>query len=201
MPIVYGPQNALISLIWESGNFASGSGATVFGLELDPLTESTIAAVAAAIPSIWSTHLRPTTDSDYTLASVRYETDTLSGEVVASLAGGGSVTGPPSNTALLCSYFSIFKGRRNRGRNYWPGLLGETQVDERGTIVPARVTSAQNDIDAFFAAIIARPEVVNQCISQSATPGAVTPPIIPWPRVATRVVQPVIGTQRRRVRP
>lgn len=201
MAIAYGPNNVLTSMIWESGSFASGNGATVLGWELTSPTQENALFVAQAVVTAFDTFLQPVMDTDLTLVEVRYESDAFSGAVSANLAGAASITGPPSNVTLLQSYYSIFKGRRNRGRSYWPGMISEGVVDERGTLTPAIVATLTTALNSFFTQITDLAPVVSQSISQSITPGQVTPPIIPWPQVATRVVQPVIATQRRRVRP
>jgi hypothetical protein len=201
MPIVYGPNNVLISMIWESANFASGNGATVIGLELGLASPENARLAAEQVVEAFDTVMQPAFDVDYTLATVHYETDTLSGDVSAGLAGGGSITGPSSNCTLLTSYYSQFKGRRNRGRNYWPGLLTEGAIDERGVVLTGTLATLTTMFDNFWDVVVDGTLVTNQCIAQSVVPGSVTPPIVPWPRVANRVIQPIIGTQRRRVRP
>lgn len=201
MPIVYGPNNVLISMIWESANFASGNGATVFGLEIGLASPENVRLAAEQVVTAFDTVMQPAFDQDFTLATVHYESDTLSGDVSAGLAGGGGITGVPSNCTLLTSYYSQFKGRRNRGRNYWPGLLNEGAVDEGGTILVGTIATLTTMMNNFWDAVVDGTLVTNQCIAQSVVPGSVTPPIVPWPRVANRVIQPKIGTQRRRVRP
>jgi hypothetical protein len=200
MSIVYGLNNVLISMLWESDNFTTGQGATVFGLELTSAVFENAQAAAEQVVDAFDTVMQPAFDQDYTLTEVRWEGYSQSGAVPAGLAGGGGITGPPSNCALLTSYYSAFKGRRHRGRNYWPALLTEGAVDEGGVVLPGTVTTLTTMFDNFWNVVVDGTNVTNQCIAQSNTPGQATPPIVPWPRVVSRVVQGKIGTQRRRVR-
>lgn len=201
MPIAYDAQAMSVNLIWESANFATGGGSTSLAFNTDLNGAGEINDFMLAIQEAWEDELRPLTDSDYTLANIAWETETLSGEWPVNLAGGQSQTGVASNTALIMSYKAAEKGPRNRGRNFWPGLLPEAQVDERGVInntLLATVGIAMND---FFILCLAHPDVLSQSITQTTTPGQASPPNSPWPQVVGRVAQPIIGTQRRRVRP
>ena len=201
MPVSFDAQSMVVQLIWESSNFASGAGSTTLGFNTNLNGAVAIDGFMTAIRNAWNTNLRPITDGDYTLASLAWETQTLSGEQGVNLAGGASITGPPSNCATIVSYKAAEKGPRNRGRNFWPGLLGETQVDEGGVIIPTTLATTIAAMSAFFTACLAHPNVLSQSIVQSTTPGQASPPNHPWPQVVSRTAQAKIGTQRRRVRP
>ena len=200
MPIVFGDDSLLTRFVWESANFASGGGTTNLGWEISATTEVAVLDAVEAIIQAWNVEMRPGTDSDITLVSVAWETATISGDVAANLPGTSNLVCPPPNAATLVTYNALGKGPRNRGRNYWPGLVSETSVDERGVITPGVVTALQTRIDAFFAAALAPIEVTAQAIAQSVTDSTVTAPIVPWPQVRGRTVQPIMATQRRRLR-
>lgn len=200
MPIAYGPSSLLTQLIWESANFASGGGTTSLAWNVQNLTAAEGERVAGLISQAWTDRLRALTDSDLTLVSVRWETQNFSGEVAKNQAGGLNLTGTPPNTAILASYASVRKGSRGRGRNYWPGILPEAAVDERGVITPTNVTAFGVALTAFFDQVEADPAGINHAIAQTDTPGQATPPLLPWPAVVSRVVQPIAATQRRRMR-
>lgn len=201
MPIVYGANTYLVSLIWESANFASGSGATVLGFNGPATTPENLSFLADVVGLSWDENLQTVTDADYTLASVRVEGDVDSVEKAFNLAGSLSGTGLPSNCALIRYKKAIGKGPRNGGRNFWPGLLAEAQVDERGTIAPANLTTLTAAFGAFFVDIEAASPAWVESIPQAVTDTSISPPIVPWPEVITSGLRPVIGTQRRRVRP
>lgn len=201
MPIDYDSQAMTVQMIWESANFATGGGTTSLAFNTDLNGGAQIDAFMQEIQDQWSAELRPLVDNDYTLAMLRWETETLSGEHQVNLAGGASTTGLPSNSAAICSYKAAEKGPRNRGRNFWPGMLSEAAVDERGVIGTGTVSALQIALDDFFTAVLAFPDVLSQSIAQTTTPGQQSPPNHPWPQVITRTIQPIIGTQRRRVRP
>lgn len=200
MTIVYDSDSLLTRLVWETANFASGGGTTNLAWSLPDTSLPTVEDVLALIVTAWTTNLRTVTDSDLTLAFIAWETETQSGLWGVGLAGTGNITSPPPNSAILCSYAGSGKGPRNRGRNYWPGLISENNVDERGVINPSSGVQIQGDIDDFFDQVLASVDVTAQCIAQSTTPGEQSSPILPWPQVKSRVVQPVMATQRRRLR-
>lgn len=200
MPVVFDSQSMLVQMVWESANFASGAGTSTFGLYTDANGATALNAIATGISQAWQASLRALTDSDITLDFIRWETDNFSGEVSVALAGSAAVNSPPPNAATLITYKAAEKGPRNRGRNFWPGLVSEGDVDERGIINNTRVAAILTEVNDFFEAVEAIPDVLGQYIVQSSTPGQATPPNLPWPQVIERGVSPLMATQRRRLR-
>lgn len=202
MPIVYDENAALFTLIWTGSMFAKGGAATTLGFRKSgDWIPADGEGAAIKLQSEVSSKIMPQMDNGITLAEIRWETEQYSGSTPSTTVGGRSVEGPPSNTALLVSYYASGKGRRYRGRNYWPGLVGEAEVDERGAIVTARRTALATAFGNLFVGLAEQESLATQAIPQSTTPEQKSEPVLPWPAVTTRVVQPVIGTQRRRVRP
>lgn len=201
MPVAYGPQSLLVQLVWESANFASGGGTTTFGFNMTALDEPDLGALGTEISDAWQARFRALTDSDWTLERIRLEDATRSVEVPVVLAGTLSATAPPPNTSVLFSYKAIGKGPRNRGRNYWPGVLAEGDIDERGVVNPARVPALTTAMNGFFTDIEAVTGIESQAIVQSTYPDQATPPQDPWPNVVTRTIGALVATQRRRLRP
>jgi hypothetical protein len=200
MAVAFGPQSALVQLVWSSPNFATGGGTTTFGFNVESAGTLDLGALLNTVRDAWTANVRTITDSNYTLERLRCETFDRSLEVGASLAGTGSINSPASNTSILISYKGYGKGPRWRGRSYWPGLLPEGDVDERGAVLSSRVVALQTAMGAFWTAVEANPQVVNQAIVQSTYPGQKTPPNDPWPAVIERAVQGIAATQRRRMR-
>lgn len=200
MPIVYDAQAMYVQLVWESANFASGAGTSSFGLYTDANGATALNAVATGISQAWQTTMRAVTDTDCTLDFIRWETQTFSGEVSVGLAGSLSVTGTPPNTSVLFTFKAAEKGPRNRGRIYWPQVLPEASVDERGIITPALVTTLNTTMGNFFNAVTDLPNVLGHYIPQSEYPGQQSPPNLPWPQVITRGTSAIAATQRRRLR-
>jgi len=200
MTISYGQFDMLTRFVWESANFASGGGTTNLAWRTEAEDQVDAQAAAEGVRQAWQTHLRGVMDTDITLVEVQWETESFSGSAPSNLPGLSNLVCPPPNSALLATYQAAGKGRRNRGRNFWPGCVSETSVDERGVVTPAVVNAFTVALDAFFVAALALPYILGQSIAQSTTPGQATPPINPWPVVTTRVVQPVMATQRRRLR-
>lgn len=201
MPIVYDPSSYLVTLNWTGPMFASGGAATVLGFNGPASTVETVEDLGSAVLQAWLDELRGQQDNNIVLSSIRVEGDNESVEVEAAFAASGSIEGPPSNTALIRYKKGPLKGRRNAGRNFWPGFLAENQVDERGNIQPARLTALGTAFNAFIGEITG--SVLGdwvESIPQAETPESTTPPYLPWPEVVTSGVRPIIGTQRRRVR-
>lgn len=201
MPVAFGPQSVLCQLIWESANFASGGGTTTLGFNCADASTFDLGAFATDVSDAWQTAFRAVTDSDVTLDRIRIETNDRSIEAPVALAGTLNLTGPAPNTSVLFSYKGFGKGPRNRGRSYWPGLIAEGAVDERGVVNPSTVVGLFGNLTTFIEACEASPEIVGQAIVQSTYPGQKTPPQNPWPSVVSRTVGALVATQRRRLRP
>jgi hypothetical protein len=103
----------------------------------------------------------------------------------------------PPNTAGLIQKRTALGGRRNRGRNYIPGVpvSDVNQAGVWGTGIQAQWQTAANNWLAQTAAISSVDEVV---IFHSTPPLA--PGLLPTP-VTSMVVPGKVATQRRRLRP
>ena len=110
MPIDFDSQAMTVQMIWESANLRSGGGSTSLAFNTDLNGAFAINEFMETIRDAWVAQLQDATDVDYTLASLQWETETLSGELGVGLAGDGSITGLPSNCALILSYKAAEKG-------------------------------------------------------------------------------------------
>lgn len=198
MPIVYGPESALVSLVWETTNTRSGGAATVLGFEGAQDSVAALTGVASLVEAAWDAHLKEETDNSWQLGVIRVESASFSIEESVDILGTNNFLGPPSNVTVLDSKAAAGKGPRNRGRNYWPALVAESEVDERGLIAPTRQTSLNDAFADFYAQIIG--SGIDLAIPQSETENQKSEPITPWPIVVSRGVQAFVATQRRRVR-
>lgn len=112
--------------------------------------------------------------------------------VVAGTAAGGQT--PPQNCAMLVKKKTALAGRRNQGRLYMPpSHLGEGQVNSAGVLDTAVVTSWQGRWNAFFADSQAGGNY--ELVLLHSLPGLGD--VIP---LTSFVVDPVLATQRRRLR-
>lgn len=198
MPVVYGEGSNLVSLQWETTNTRSGAAATVLGFEGGTDSSAAATGVATLVGQAWVDHMAEITDTSWQLGTVRCETASFSVEVPIDEAGTENLNGPPSNVTILDSKSGSRKGPRNRGRNYWPALVAEASVDERGALDGARQTVINAQLADFYAQIGATSLIL--AIPQSDVPGQASEPQVPWPSVVARGVQGFIATQRRRVR-
>lgn len=123
-------------------------------------------------------------------ASIGTTAGDLSGTGVLSGNGGADIVSTPPNVAALVLKATLFGGRKNRGRMYWPWATQETDVDEAGNWNPASVVNFQDAMSGFHAALDTEgfPMVILHGDGSTPTP------------VSQLNVQGVIATQRRRVR-
>lgn len=113
----------------------------------------------------------------------------------------GGRTGEESiypNCAVLVEKRTAVRGRRAIGRSFWPGLLQLTDVNEDGSIDGALLTDLQ-DAMSLFATELGN-QTMAMAITQHETAKQKSEPLDPWPVVTGYVVDPVISTQRRRLR-
>lgn len=116
------------------------------------------------------------------------------GSYVNNYPGTRSTSGPPSNCAVFVRKTTGMLGRRNKGRMYFPaGLLKNDDVSPTGAIEPgSALPTLQTRMNATFDALITAqlpPVILHTTGSPTPTP------------VTGLAVQPVIATQRRRLRP
>lgn len=112
--------------------------------------------------------------------------------------GGRSSQFLPQNCATLIRKNTELGGRRNRGRMFIPAMLAEGEVDNVGVIEATSVGIFQDNADAFLdelTSIVAFPMtmVVLHGSEGISEPGDPTP-------VSSLTVDPIIATQRRRLR-
>lgn len=200
MPIEFGSNSLLTRFVWESANLASGGGTTNLAWNVASTGITEVEETLVDIGNAWIARLRPITDADVTLVEIQWETATQSGAAPVNSAGTVTAAQPPPNAATLASYHALGKGARYRGRSFWYGWVNESNVDERGIIGVTQVGQLQTALDNFFLDVFDNPNVLGQGIAQSTTEGQKTSPVIPWPTVGSRVIQPVMATQRRRLR-
>jgi hypothetical protein len=124
---------------------------------VDP-TATDPSVIASSISTAWTgaSSLQGITDSQVTLTGVLVSLGTDGTEDIpyrGTFAIGGSMSATeclPPNCAALITKFTSRGGRRGKGRMYLPWALGETQVDERGALLSARVTQITNACTTFL---------------------------------------------------
>lgn len=142
--------------------------------------------------------------------TVRLQTSTgfLSGEAIANTVGTATGETLPNNSAILIKKNTGSGGRRFRGRMYLPMYgLEESDVSSSGVIAGAEVTSLQNRLDAFLAALDTN-ELIPLLLhypfghwDESDPPEFIIDDPEPDPTIITSfAVQNRIATQRRRLR-
>lgn len=199
MPVVIPEGFGQFVLRWSSPNFDSGGAATVLGFGRPGPGIMPLEEFAYVIGAAHATYLRPLMDSQTSLASIYYADATTSGEIQVGEAGGRSGEAAAPNVALLTTYVTSAKGRRGRGRSYWPSMIGATDAAETGLLGTGRLQTLTDAFEGFWEDIIEE-DVADQVVLQRDEPGQVTPPLSPPPVVTGRIVQRRVATQRRRLR-
>lgn len=171
--------------------------AVTFGIENNTvgfLTPSLVNDIQDAFTSAWNA------DSNVTVGPsiARFGQE---GEEPLSVTGTATFTGTfttnalPSNSALLVKKLTSRGGRRGRGRMYIPWVVDETSVDEVGAIDSTTLTAYQDRAINFAVNLTTNdtPMVLLHDADGSTAPGSPN-------LVTTLIPDPVIATQRRRLR-
>jgi hypothetical protein len=186
---------AQVVLNWTSPLFDSGGAATVLGVKHEA-PASTITEVGNVVRQATVDGILPSMHDQVTLASVYVASATAAVELFVGEAGGQALVTPPPNVTMLIKKVTPARGRRGRGRSYWPGTLGEDDIEETGILAPGVVTGWQGLFNQWTADLLA--SNVGQVVLQDSE--GVTPPLSPPPGVSAFTVQDKVATQRRRLR-
>lgn len=112
----------------------------------------------------------------------------------ASATGGRSAVSTYSNSAVLVRKQTDRVGRPGRGRCFLPWVTNQTNVDEVGVLSNAALTAMQTAADNWLAAM-ETDDIEMVILHDENVPGTTTPSL-----VTGLLVDPTIGTQRRRMR-
>lgn len=121
--------------------------------------------------------------------SLVFTTATVAGEYPYIPETKNGNTEPPQ-VSLLVRKVTGNRGRRNRGRQYWPMLLGDESTAGTGEILPTARDGFQTGFDAFYSAMVelGLPPVILHNDGSTPTP------------LTGFLVEAKIATQRRRLR-
>jgi len=162
-------------------------------------------AILDDIADVWSTKVLPACHP--TVVFYRITASDAGGVVSERFPGtnGADTNDPaPVSTAIIIAKRTGTSGRRYRGRMYVPAV-NDTLVDIGGNLDPTVAAAYQAEIDDVLPDLAAKPQAIQMVLLHSkGWDGAVEPADpgnAPAPTVVTSlVVQPRIGTQRRRIR-
>jgi hypothetical protein len=168
-----------------------------FGVDPTATDPSLIAASVAAAASVAGS-LKSVLDATVTNTVIKVSLGTdgsgdISGEGNGFGSGGISLTALPPNCAVLVHKRTARGGRRGRGRFFLPWCVGETNVEENGSIQSSQVTTLQNAMNTFRAAL------VTEAVPMYLLHGPGQTPVGAPDQVTSLAVDSVIGTQRRRL--
>lgn len=131
-----------------------------------------------------------------TLTTVYAYNETQEATLIVNSSGENAGEMAPPNSCILVEKRTARRGRRALGRSFWPSMLRSEDVLESGAIDGTRLGLLQDAFTVF--GNTTGGEGAPMAIMQNVEGN--TPPIEPWPVVTSYVVDPVISTQRRRLR-
>lgn len=181
-----------------------------FGIQ-GPAFPSDGIAVANGILKCWDQeigqHMNQSVSSQQVILTIGQGTDPpVKAYSNIGLLNSGSTTAKlPQNCALLVDKLTALGGRRNRGRMYVPSVLAEGDVSDTGNITNSALTLLQTSFNNFFEFMQNGSDLTQFQPALAETPMQVLhrPGIsvvgTPTP-VSSLRVQPVITTQRKRLR-
>lgn len=143
----------------------------------------------------WGTTLLDEVNNSWTY--VQFKASIQEGEIFSKdegVAGAGGGSGLVPNTAYLFRKQTAFAGRGQRGRLYLPGC-DETSVDADGRVTEGKQGGLQTAMNAFLA-IMGGLDVEPTLLHTQPEEGS---PLDPTP-INAITVQPLVATQRRRLR-
>lgn len=133
--------------------------------------------------------------STYTITAYVSENVDAIDEIIVAVVGTDTAAHVSSNVSVIAKKTSAFRGRSKRGRMYLPGgYLPENQVDSGGNIDDGQVSDIQDNLDAVLTDMVAagyEPVLFHD----EASPDSANPTTLSAIRV-----EPMVGTQRRRLR-
>lgn len=174
-----------------------------FGVESNPISPT---SECDAIFAVWEQEIGPLIDEGVIQGPCRATFGTASGEGLSvegtdTFVAGGTASKVPSNVALLVRKMTSRGGRRGRGRMYVPWLLNDSEVDDVGNVTGTFVAAAQVAFNQFLEGLAAAapagpfaPMHILHSDGGSTSPGSPN-------EVTSLVVDPLVATQRRRLRP
>lgn len=193
---------AEVTLNWTHLD-SSKEWATVLGCEQGIETPEN---VGETYELAWNSNLMSVTDNTLELTSIDVRVGPSSGAAPGltvnypvGAVGTNPMSGAPANCTVLVKKLTNLGGRANRGRNYWPGMVADGQVDEVGTLDPAVVIGLQSAFVDFFGDVASGNGATTSPCPMVILHDEASPTTEPTTISAVQVMS-IIATQRRRIR-
>lgn len=173
-----------------TGAAAPNGAATTLGL--DPVSSDPV-DIAELLASAWAANIDAVFSANLQLSSILVKMGPNETGNFHELAVGnvGAVSGScdPPNTAWLIHKITATGGRRGRGRMFIPGVFA-ANTNDAGVIDSGTFTALTSSWDAFYEDLVSNNVPPALLHSDSTPPYAIT----------GLTVDPVVATQRRRLR-
>lgn len=170
-------------------------------------TEKDAVEVAEDVRNNWQDHIVPALPNNYTFDGIRYrdrdELDDSTGFVIPdpakALVGAGTSESAPPNCSVLVKKRITTTAQKRSGRMYLPPCQ-ENEINEDGTIVASKVTQLNDLLSDFHSGLedAGGLGALDQyiCVVHKVE----SPAESPISRVTAFTVDPLLATQRRRLR-
>lgn len=160
-------------------------------------------AAANSVAYAWQQNIMGSLNAATTFESVILRVgqdggDPLSVYYAVGTTGEGTTAKLPQNCACLVRKNTTRGGRTGKGRMYVPNILSESEVDSVGVISGSFLSGLQSAFTDFLGDLVLGdplPETPMVLLHTFGAPGGTTPT-----PVTSLTVDPVIATQRRRLR-
>lgn len=190
MPVIIPSGFAEVVMDFTGPLAPDGGAASVFGTQIG--VGESLGDVAVRYADAWVDNVRASTHSGITLVSVEAHTPTLVGTALVGLAGTNSADPAPPNVSILFHKVTTARGRRGRGRWFPPGMAFDFAINVGGMLDAGAVTALQGVAAAFLL------DAQDMRILQGSE-GA-SAPLDPPPPVIALLADPMVSTQRKRLR-
>lgn len=162
---------------------------TMAGSYGDPINTGLADAIQTNTETNWENML----GIGYHMTSVVVRTEEKASEsTLGEIDGTGSAAMCPPNTAYLVKKNTALRGRENQGRFYLPGVA-ESSVDSNGNLSSGTISGLGGELEDFRENVVSALGSGETIVILHSTSADPTP-------VQNFVLQPVVATQRRRLR-
>lgn len=169
----------------------------ICGFGVDQIDVETPDFVMDAMAAAWDTFVSPQWSSAVSLVGAEARNaDGTVGEQVYDLPGAVAGDIQTQNTALLVKKVTPRVGRTGRGRIFLPGVL-TANVGNAGVIESTQLATWQGDWTTWLNDVNTTLPAARVCLLHTNAPGVDTDPS----PITGLVVDPMVATQRRRLRP
>lgn len=149
---IFLPPDYYAAQLFFTGTGVPSGAAVTFG-GYATFVGSTPIPIANLIATAWATHMDADLSQAITLSKIRVKKGPMEdgpfGELSVANTGASIGLCSPSNVSFLIKKVTAVGGKKGAGRMFLPGVR-ESDVDEGGAVLAAKVTSLQASLNSFL---------------------------------------------------